>query len=86
MLKTVKIIVLLIMISFFGEKLSEDGGIGLFYFSGHGIQVNNENYLIPVGENITHEKKVKYSSVNARYVIDTMENAQIASMNIIILD
>jgi len=73
-------------IDIFGEKLSEDGGIGLFYFSGHGMQVNGENYLIPVRENITHENKVKYASVNARYVIDTMENAQLASMNIIILD
>ena len=61
-------------IDIFGEKLSEDGGIGLFYFSGHGMQVNGENYLIPVGENIIHENKVKYASVNAAYVIETMEN------------
>ena len=32
----------------FGEKLQK-GGVGLFYYAGHGIQVNGHNYLLPVG-------------------------------------
>ena len=70
----------------FGEKLSEIGGVGLFYFSGHGMQVENENYLIPVRENITSEKKVKYNAVNAGLLVESMESANKTSMNIIILD
>ena len=30
----------------FGERL-KGGGVGLFYYSGHGMQVKGENYLIP---------------------------------------
>ena len=31
----------------FGSKLA-NGGVGLFYYAGHGIQVNGYNYLVPV--------------------------------------
>src|SRR5205807_1041440 len=29
----------------FGEKLKQDGGVGLFYYAGHGLQVGGRNYL-----------------------------------------
>jgi hypothetical protein len=32
----------------FGEKLKK-GGVGLFYFAGHGVQYQGENYLFPIG-------------------------------------
>src|SRR5262245_18601071 len=31
----------------FGDELAR-GGVGLFYFAGHGMQVNGRNFLIPV--------------------------------------
>ena len=30
-------------------KMAKDADVALFYFSGHGIQVDNRNYLVPVG-------------------------------------
>ena len=39
----------------FGERLRE-GGVGLFYYSGHGIQVNGRNYLIPIAAQIRSER------------------------------
>jgi hypothetical protein len=35
----------------FGERL-KGGGVGLLYYSGHGMQVKGENYLIPVDANL----------------------------------
>ncbi len=32
----------------FGDAARNDGTIALFYFSGHGIQLNGENYLVPI--------------------------------------
>ena len=32
----------------FGAEAKAKGGVGLFYFSGHGAQISGENYLIPV--------------------------------------
>lgn len=33
------------------------GGVGLFYYSGHGIQVANENYLLPVDVDSFYSKQ-----------------------------
>ena len=68
----------------FGEKL-RDGGTGLFYFSGHGIQVSGRNYLIPVKYTITSEDDVEYESVDAGRVLAKMKAAR-NGMNIVILD
>ena len=39
----------------FGANLKANGGVGLFYFSGHGAQIGGENYLIPVSVNDAEE-------------------------------
>lgn len=67
-----------------GGKL-KDGGIGLFYFAGHGIQVQGFNYLIPVGASIETENDVPYEAVNANRVLGKMKDAG-NSLNIVFLD
>ena len=56
-----------------------------FYYAGHGMQVNGENYLIPVGEQIDGETDVPFKAVNAGLILAKMEAAQ-CPLNIIILD
>ncbi|CAK0742582.1 hypothetical protein CCP4SC76_1220005 [Gammaproteobacteria bacterium] len=68
----------------FGEKL-RGGGVGLFYYSGHGIQVNGENYLIPIGAELRSEADVEYETMRMKYVQSTLADAK-NGMNIIILD
>ena len=46
-----------------------DGGVGLFYFSGHGMQVDGTNYLIPIDAVIDDEADVEYEAV----MLDTEE-------------
>ena len=41
----------------FGEKLMSND-VGLVYYSGHGIEVNGRNYLIPVNADIKHSDEV----------------------------
>jgi hypothetical protein len=53
--------------------------VGLFYFAGHGRQINGENYLIPVDFD---ETKPAFS---ASALEERMENSR-GSLNIIILD
>ena len=40
-------------------KLLRNGGVGLFYYAGHGMQVNWRNYLIPVDAEIDTESDVR---------------------------
>jgi uncharacterized caspase-like protein len=68
----------------FGNNLKR-GGVGLFYFAGHGVQVNGVNYLIPIGAKINKESDVKYRSVDANKILDEMANAN-NGLNIVVLD
>ena len=69
----------------FGEKIAENSGVGLFYFAGHGMQLNGENYLVPVRAIIEKEQDVELESVNLQRVLGEMEYAR-NDMNIVILD
>ena len=69
----------------FGRKLKEDGGVGLFYYAGHGMQIDNSNFLIPVDTPLEEEDEVPYESVDVGSVLAKMESAG-NSLNLIILD
>jgi hypothetical protein len=71
-------------IRYFGKQL-RNGGVGLFYFAGHGMQVNGRNYLIPIDAKIESENDVKYEAVDAGRVLGQMEDAE-NKINIVILD
>jgi hypothetical protein len=68
----------------FGQK-TQNSDVALFYFAGHAIQVNGENYLIPVGATIEKEEEVEYESVDVGFVLAQMTNAG-SRTNIVILD
>ncbi|OQW92118.1 MAG: hypothetical protein BWK78_02640 [Thiotrichaceae bacterium IS1] len=71
----------------FGNQLS-DGGVGLFYFSGHGIQYNNLNYLIPIDVNNLEDDElvIKRQTLEVDDVLSRMEGNNKKGVNIIILD
>lgn len=68
----------------FGKKLMS-GGIGLFYYAGHGAQLNGRNYLIPIGAAIEKENDLEYEAVDAGVVLDEMFAAG-NELNIVVLD
>ena len=71
----------------FGESLQNAGKntVGLFYYSGHGMQVRGRNFIIPVGAKIKNERQVEYESVDVSRALAAMEEAG-NSLNIVILD
>lgn len=71
----------------FGKKLRETGGVGLFYYAGHGVQVAGHNFLIPVGaENeVEAEADVDIFCIDAENVLRQMEVAG-SRINIVIMD
>jgi hypothetical protein len=71
-------------IRLFGQRL-HTGGVGLFFYAGHGIQVNGRNYLIPIGVEIRTQSDVEYEAVDAGRVLGQMEDAG-NGLNIVILD
>jgi uncharacterized caspase-like protein len=71
----------------FGQKLRETGpnGIGLFYYAGHGVQVDGENFLLPVGAEIQAEGDVELEAVSASSILSQMQFAGNA-VNLVFLD
>ncbi|MBP8131828.1 MAG: caspase family protein [Candidatus Hydrogenedentes bacterium] len=68
----------------FGERI-RGAGAALFYYAGHGMQVNGENYLVPVTAQPESEDEVKFRCTNVGLVLAKMKNSG-ASVNLLILD
>jgi uncharacterized caspase-like protein len=68
----------------FGRSL-DDGGVGLFYYAGHAVQVDGNNYLIPLGAQIDREDYVPLEAVDVNQVLGRMGGAN-NRLNIVILD
>lgn len=68
----------------FGDRI-EQGGVGLFYYAGHGIQMKGRNFLVPVNADIDREYEVEYNSVDVSMVLAMMDAAK-NPLNIVILD
>ncbi len=69
----------------FGRALRSSDAVGLFYYAGHGLQVNGHNYLVPVNANVTDETEVGIETVSLSELLATMERAK-SGVNIVILD
>ena len=67
------------------ENKLKSGGVGFFYYAGHGLEVKGKNYLIPSPAKISKENEVKYRSLSVDMVIDKMQDSQ-NRLNIIVLD
>jgi tetratricopeptide (TPR) repeat protein len=61
------------------------GGVGVFYYAGHGVQYEEKNYLIPVNANLEIESLLKTRTLPLDDVLSYMEAAN-NSLNIVILD
>src|SRR5450631_3134553 len=56
-------------------KLSTDA-IGLVYFSGHGVQINSANFLIPTDMQADKESDVAYDGIDLGKLLDRMAQVQ----------
>ena len=69
----------------FSNKIRTGKGVGLFYYAGHGVEVNGINYLIPSDARIPSIDFVKSKTVSVNSLLSAMENAK-NRFNILILD
>ena len=68
----------------FGRRLAE-GGVGAFYYAGHGLQVRGRNYLVPVDAEIEDEASTRVAAVDVELLLEQMGEAR-NRVNIVILD
>jgi hypothetical protein len=71
----------------FARTLDDAGRntVGVFYFAGHGVTYEGENWLIPLGADIQEGVDIEYAAVSANRILKLMEGARNAT-DILILD
>lgn len=70
----------------FTTELAKDKEtIGLFYYAGHGIQLNGINYLVPINAKITKPSDISRDCYNMESLYNEIEQAK-NNLNMIILD
>ena len=73
----------------FHDKLAtgpKDQTVGLFYYAGHGIQNQGENYLVPVEANVQYEDDIPRTCMPVQRIIMANMERSNSRINIMILD
>ena len=75
------------LINKFAQKIKDigDEGIVLFYYAGHGIQYNGENFIVPVDANLQTDTDIILQGVNTSIILKIFELSG-AKTNVIVLD
>ena len=50
----------------------EDAQIALFFYAGHGLQVDGENYLVPIDAELKEARHLDFESMSMRLVLDQL--------------
>jgi formylglycine-generating enzyme required for sulfatase activity len=67
----------------FGEQM-KGADTGFFYYAGHGIEIDNNNYLVPIDADLTQEADVDFM-VDVNLVLRQMAGAR-TRLNVVVLD
>jgi hypothetical protein len=67
----------------YGDRLM-GANVALFFYAGHGIQVEGENYLVPVDAQLNKRRDLRYEAVKLRHVLEEMESEE--RVNLVFLD
>ena len=62
----------------------DDADVALFYYAGHGLQINNKNYLVSVNARLTSEFFVSSETIELDAIIGLMESK--VPINLVFLD
>ncbi len=68
----------------FGNRLGENT-IAVLYYAGHGLQLRDRNFLIPVDAEIRSEDEIPIAGVDVGFLLGRMATAR-SRVNIVILD
>jgi hypothetical protein len=69
----------------FGDRIQEVD-VSMFFYAGHGLEVDGVNYLVPVDADIQSHLDIKQKCIPLTGVLNTMEFANDEGLNMIILD
>ncbi len=69
----------------FYASIQEDNAVSLFYYAGHAVQIDNSNYLLPVGAQFNDKQDIRNNAYSMNSLLLELSDAM-SEQNIIILD
>jgi uncharacterized caspase-like protein len=62
----------------------EGADLALFFYAGHGLQVNGENYLVPIDAQLSSYVDLEFEAMPANLILNAMEHS--TKVNLVFLD
>ncbi|HEU0202739.1 MAG TPA: caspase family protein [Burkholderiaceae bacterium] len=70
----------------FARRVQDEDGVSVFYYAGHGVQIDGRNFLLPVDINLRDEEEIKDEAVDIdELYVSRLELAR-TQVRIVILD
>ncbi len=69
----------------FARAIQGDVGATFIFYAGHGLQVDGENYLMPIDANVSREDEVPLEGINANDFLRVLDGSS-STVNIVVLD
>ena len=66
------------------EEKAAGADIGLIYYSGHGIEVNGDNFLLPVDARLASDRDVKYEAIQLDDLVASL--SRVSKLKLVLLD
>lgn len=66
------------------SEVADEAEVALVYYSGHGMEISDTNYLIPIDAELKKERDAKFEAVDLDYVRAAIEGA--SKLKVVILD
>ncbi len=65
----------------------DSGSVGLFFYAGHGVQADGQNYLLPIGAlpKVNSSNDLRHETVSLDWVLGKLEDSG-SKLNIVMLD
>ena len=62
-----------------------DGGVGIFFFAGHGVQVDGTNFLLPIDVDANRTEDLETEAINVPAMMEKIAKSK-ARFNLMVLD
>ncbi len=63
---------------------ADEADMGVIYFAGHGMEVNGENYLLPIDADLDHVRRLPHEAKKLSEAVETLDSVK--ELGLIILD
>ena len=66
------------------KREATEARVGLFYFAGHGVEVENRNYLLPADASLERQAQLRTQAISLESVLDEMKDARLPAKMVIL--